>query len=312
MTYGASPIRRAATTSVPGAASSGWYRYGVPHTVRGWGSPREENSASAVRLVFGVAATVMAWLLDRAGWRAAFVACSAGVYLGALLSLPAFKGYRQIIHDKSEQSFQKEIVKNKPAFLMILGYGAHMWEMYGMRSWLAPFFTALLVSHGMAQGAATGWAATAAAVIIGIGTFSTAITGTLSDRLGRTRTISIVMSASALLSFTFGWLINANPWLAFAVGVAYGYLIVAESPGTITLRPSSGDDVTILRRNVAELRTSYAKFAEIDHISDVAPPDLDISKEGNQIVISVAYEKRIKLFGPTSLIIEYQASTSGQ
>jgi len=105
-----------------------------------------------------------------------------------------------------------------------------MWEMYGMRSWLAPFFAAALIGHGMSRGIATGWAATAAAVIIGIGTFSTAITGTISDKLGRTRTITLVMSGSALISFVFGWLINVSPYLAFAVGLVYGYMIVAESP----------------------------------------------------------------------------------
>jgi MFS family permease len=105
-----------------------------------------------------------------------------------------------------------------------------MWEMYGMRSWLAPFFTAALIGHGIHKGVATGWAATAAAVIIGIGTFSTAITGTLSDILGRTKTIAIVMCGSAVFSFAFGWLVNTNPYLTFAVGIVYGYLIVAESP----------------------------------------------------------------------------------
>ncbi|ACM21640.1 membrane protein, major facilitator superfamily [Geotalea daltonii FRC-32] len=165
-----------------------------------------------------------------AGWRWAFIVCSIGVYCGAALSLIVFKGYHPTVHVASEQGFRGEVLRNKPAFLMILGYGSHMWEMYGMRSWLAPFFTAALVGHGIAKGIATGWAATAAAVIIGIGTFSTAITGTLSDILGRTRTIFIVMCGSAMLSFTFGWLVNVNPYLTFAVGIVYGYLIVAESP----------------------------------------------------------------------------------
>ena len=44
------------------------------------------------------------------------------------------------------------VVKNRPAMLMILGYGSHMWEMYGMRSWPAPFFTATLVQYGFAGG----------------------------------------------------------------------------------------------------------------------------------------------------------------
>jgi MFS family permease len=165
-----------------------------------------------------------------AGWRIAFIVCSIGVFIGALISLPVFRGYRPVSHRDEGAGFRTEIVKNKPAFLMILGYGSHMWEMYGMRSWLAPFFAASLIGHGMARGVATGWAATAAALAIGIGAFSTAITGTLSDRLGRTKTITIVMCGSALLSFCFGWLINLSPVLTFAVGLVYGYIIVAESP----------------------------------------------------------------------------------
>ncbi|MRR37243.1 MFS transporter, partial [bacterium] len=157
-------------------------------------------------------------------------ACSGGVYLGAALSILVFRGYRPSAHPAADQSFQKEILRNKPAFLMILGYGAHMWEMYGMRSWIAPFFAAALVQHGMGGEHATGWAATAAAVVVGVGTFSTAITGTLSDRLGRTRTIALVMAGSALISFFFGWLVNVSPLVTVAVGLFYGYLVVADSP----------------------------------------------------------------------------------
>ena len=113
---------------------------------------------------------------------------------------------------------------------MIAGYAAHMWEMYGMRSWLAPFFTSALIGWGIESGRATGLAATVAAVMIGIGAFSTAITGTISDRFGRTATITLVMFGSVLLSLVFGWLINTSLWLTLLVGLIYGYLIVAESP----------------------------------------------------------------------------------
>lgn len=164
------------------------------------------------------------------GWRTSFILCSVGVYAGALISIPVFKGYRPCHFKGANAGFRKEVIKNRPAFLMILGYGAHMWEMYGMRSWLAPYFAALLVGHGMASGTATGWAATAGALIIGIGAFSTAITGSLSDRLGRTRTVMLVMGSSALLSFLFGWLINFSPYISFVVGLLYGFLIVADSP----------------------------------------------------------------------------------
>ena len=63
---------------------------------------------------------------------------------------------------------------------------------------------------------------------------------------------------------------------------------------------------------VPELRKAYSKYAEVEHISDVRPEDLDIAKEGNQVVISFAYEKKIGLVGPVSLLIDYQASSSGR
>jgi hypothetical protein len=61
--------------------------------------------------------------------------------------------------------------------------------------------------------------------------------------------------------------------------------------------------------SVADVKKSFSKFAEIDHL-DFSADDLDISKEGGQLVISFAYEKRIHLFRNISLVIEYQGSTA--
>lgn len=173
---------------------------------------------------------VTGWLTGIYGWRIAFIVCSIGVCIGAALSFPLFAGYQPAPRTSSKAGYSGEVIKNRPALLMIFGYGAHMWEMYGMRSWLAPFFSSALVGWGFETSRATSFASAIAAVLIGIGAFSTAITGTLSDRFGRTATITVVMFASALLSFTFGWLINSNLPLTLAVGLAYGYLVVAESP----------------------------------------------------------------------------------
>jgi MFS family permease len=183
-------------------------------------------------LVFGASLSlaVTGAITTMSDWRTAFVICSVGVYFGAFLSLFVFRNYRQTRFNRDDQSFRREIVTNRPALLMILGYGAHMWEMYGMRSWLAPFFTAALIGHGVASSTATGWAATAAALVVGIGALATAITGTISDRLGRTATITIVMASSAICSFTIGWLINLSPLIILLVALCYGYLVVADSP----------------------------------------------------------------------------------
>ncbi len=165
------------------------------------------------------------------GWRISFIVSSIGVLIGVLISIKVFKGYQPSRFGKNPgENYMGSVVKNRPAMLMILGYGSHMWEMYGMRSWLAPFFTANLIQYGLSGIKATGWGATASALVVGIGAFSTAITGSLSDRIGRTKTITLVMIASASISFMFGWLINLPPWVALAAGLVYGYLIVADSP----------------------------------------------------------------------------------
>jgi MFS family permease len=183
-------------------------------------------------LVLGASLSLAAtgWLTGLAGWRTAFICASVSVSIGALLSFFVFRGYQPVTRVQTEAGFSGEVARNRPALLMILGYGAHMWEMYGMRSWLAPFMTSALIGWGIESARATALAATVAAVMVGIGAFSTAITGSLSDRFGRTTTISMVMLASALLSFSFGWLINTNLWLTLAIGLLYGYVIVAESP----------------------------------------------------------------------------------
>ena len=164
------------------------------------------------------------------GWRTALLSCSIGVFTGALLSLLVFRGYKPPATRTSPGGISGEILGNRPALLVIFGYAGHMWEMYGMRSWLAPYFAAALTGWGVANSKATAYAATLAALLIGIGTFSTAITGTLSDRFGRTATVSMVMAGSISCSFAFGWLINSNIWLLMTIGVIYGWLIVAESP----------------------------------------------------------------------------------
>ena len=63
---------------------------------------------------------------------------------------------------------------------------------------------------------------------------------------------------------------------------------------------------------VAEIRKAYDKKAEVDDTPSVTGADLDISKEGNQVVISFEYSKKINLAGNVSLCIDYAGNTSGK
>ena len=65
-------------------------------------------------------------------------------------------------------------------------------------------------------------------------------------------------------------------------------------------------------KTVSEIRAAFGKYMEVEHVSTITPADLDISKEGNEIVIAFGYEKRIPLFYNVSLLIDFQGSSSGR
>lgn len=56
---------------------------------------------------------------------------------------------------------------------------------------------------------------------------------------------------------------------------------------------------------VAEVRTIFDKAATIDDIKSISGKDIDVSKEGDKIVVSFAYQREIHLAGPGYLTIKY-------
>lgn len=63
---------------------------------------------------------------------------------------------------------------------------------------------------------------------------------------------------------------------------------------------------------VPDIRRAYEKQADVDHLKVVKPTDLEITKDGGQIVINFAFNEKVPLFGPASLLIEYQGSSRGK
>jgi len=61
--------------------------------------------------------------------------------------------------------------------------------------------------------------------------------------------------------------------------------------------------------SVADIRKAFEARATIDDITSVKPQDLEITKEGSEVVISFAYEKRIKLFYNISVLIDFAGSS---
>jgi Domain of unknown function (DUF4845) len=64
------------------------------------------------------------------------------------------------------------------------------------------------------------------------------------------------------------------------------------------------------RGTVSDIRKAFDRRAVIDDIDAVKAQDLEITKEGNEVVISFTYSKKIPLFGPLSLWFDFTGSSS--
>lgn len=62
----------------------------------------------------------------------------------------------------------------------------------------------------------------------------------------------------------------------------------------------------------AEVRASFDKQAEVGYIDSISGKDLEIVPQNGVMEVSFAYEKRIPLVGPASLLLDYQGSTASK
>lgn len=62
--------------------------------------------------------------------------------------------------------------------------------------------------------------------------------------------------------------------------------------------------------SVSAIRSAFDRRAGIDSISAVTGADLEVSKDGGELVIAFAYSKKIPLFANVSVVIDFAASTA--
>lgn len=60
---------------------------------------------------------------------------------------------------------------------------------------------------------------------------------------------------------------------------------------------------------VVEIRNAFDRAAQVDNITSITGKDLTITKQGDQNVVSFAYDKEFHMFGPAWLLLKYQGSS---
>jgi len=101
--------------------------------------------------------------------------------------------------------------------------------------------------------------------------------------------------------------------------VVVGMIIVFLAIGGLKIAPAYIEYYTVkkaitgvaqTRGTVAEVRQAFDRRAAIDDITVIAGRDLEVTKEGNEIVVSFAYPKRISMFGNVNVVIDFAASSN--
>ena len=60
---------------------------------------------------------------------------------------------------------------------------------------------------------------------------------------------------------------------------------------------------------VAGVRAAFDRAADIDNINTIRGKDLEITKSGDEVVVSFAYDKEFPLFGPAYLLLKYKGES---
>ncbi|MFM9970879.1 MAG: DUF4845 domain-containing protein [Burkholderiales bacterium] len=93
----------------------------------------------------------------------------------------------------------------------------------------------------------------------------------------------------------------------FGMKVGPAYLEYMQIKKAIAGVVESGE---VRAGSVADVRKAFDRRAQVDAISVISSQDLDISKDGGNLVISFSYPQKVPLVGNVSLLFDFAGSTA--
>ncbi len=215
-----------------GAGLAGTYMPGLKALSDRLSGPRQPRFIAIYTATFGIGASLSYWL---SGWVAAGLGWQAAFSLGALGPLLAgclmLLGLQTVIpHGAARRPRLVNmfgVLRDRATLGYILGYAAHCWELFGLRSWIVAL---LVFSAGTGDLPLT--AASLAALINLVGIPASIFGNELAGRFGRRRFILLVMVSSGALAWLTG-VAAGWPWVLLAVLVLYNVAVMADS-GALT------------------------------------------------------------------------------
>ena len=134
------------------------------------------------------------------------------------------------------------VFKNRGILLASLGYFGHMWELYAMWAWFLTFSRMAFVEQNIYNPGAASFFTFA---VIGIGALGCIVGGILGDRWGRTATTSLMMCISGSCALIAGFVYDGPLWMLIALGLIWGFTVVADSAQFSTIVTELGDPMYV-------------------------------------------------------------------
>jgi len=119
-------------------------------------------------------------------------------------------------------------LRNRAALGYSFAYGAHCFELYGLRTWLVAFW-GFVAAQG---GAPLGAIAVSAAVTV-LAMPASILGNELALKLGRHRAVTLVMLLSAAVALAIGFTAGLSPWLTLTLMFVYAFTVPGDS-GALT------------------------------------------------------------------------------
>jgi hypothetical protein len=85
---------------------------------------------------------------------------------------------------------------------------------------------------------------------------------------------------------------------------------VSEYRDIVGINKAIAADPLMRSSSLSEVKNSFSKRADVAYVKSITAEDLDITKDGDQLVIAFAYPKKIPLFANVSLLIDFEGSTA--
>ena len=185
---------------------------------------------------FGVGLSFLACqvIAEHWGWRAAFVITGA-----APLIMTVVAGLLQPVPPPPRAGAFLDIrpaLKNRAALAYSWAYGAHCFELYGLRTWMVAFW-GFVAARGDAP-----MSTIAVSTIVTILAMPASMLGNeLALKIGRHRAITVVMLASAAVALAIGLSAGLSPWLSLLLMLVYAFTVPGDS-GALTAGMTAAAD----------------------------------------------------------------------